>query len=39
MKRFFFDCTMKDQSLYDYQGDEFQSPQVRSILRKRLRRI
>jgi hypothetical protein len=26
MKRFFFDYTTKDQSLYDYRGDEFPSP-------------
>jgi hypothetical protein len=25
--RFFFDYTMKDQSLYDYQGTEFQNSQ------------
>ena len=25
MKRFFFDYTTKDQSLYDYHGDEFVS--------------
>ncbi len=27
MMRFFFDYTTKDQSLYDYRGDEFRSPQ------------
>jgi len=27
MKRFFFDYTTKDQSLYDYRGDEFVSTQ------------
>ncbi len=25
--RFFFDYTTKDQSLFDYKGDEFRSPQ------------
>lgn len=25
--RFFFDCTTKDQSLYDYQGTEFHNSQ------------
>lgn len=25
--RFFFDYTTKDRSLYDFQGDEFHSPQ------------
>ena len=27
MKRFFFDYRTKDQSVYDYQGDEFLSAQ------------
>jgi hypothetical protein len=27
MKRFFFDYTTKDKSLYDYKGDEFPSCQ------------
>jgi hypothetical protein len=27
MKRFFFDYTTKDQSLYDYRGDEFVNTQ------------
>jgi hypothetical protein len=27
MKRFFFDFTTNEQSLYDYSGDEFISPQ------------
>jgi hypothetical protein len=26
--RFFFDCTTKDQSLYDYQGTEFHNSQA-----------
>lgn len=27
MKRFFFDYTTKDRSLYDYRGDEFSNSQ------------
>ncbi len=27
MTRYFFDYTTKDQSLYDYQGNEFLNPQ------------
>jgi hypothetical protein len=28
MMRFFFDYTTKDQSLFDYRGDEFRTPQA-----------
>ena len=28
MIRFFFDYTSKDKSLYDYRGDDFQTPQA-----------